>query len=199
MKRLLKNIGLISLLVSLVWCGGVWADKENLQQKVVRVHIIMNPNCTTHEQERVIQNTIDNYFENISTQTDADTISDRLQVHSKQIISLINNVLQSMHSSAKATAILKKEPCEMREYDSFMLPSGVYESFKIIIDEKDEANMQRDASSVLYNAASQKELYNIVLTSDMSDNLVDTLTDHDNRTIRLLFLECLGRLENIFF
>ena len=87
----------------------------------------------------------------------------------------------------------------MREYDSFMLPSGVYESFKIIIDEKDEANMQRDASSVLYNAASQKELYNIVLTSDMSDNLVDTLTDHDNRTIRLLFLECLGRLENIFF
>lgn len=200
MKKLMKNIGMITLLLALIWCGGVLADKEFLHEDVLRLRIAAHTNSAAREQELLIRDAVVNYLqENVCLNGDIDTVIDNLQAHLTQITYLANRVIQNTGASENVIVRLEKEPFEMCAYDMFILPSGVYESLQIIIGEGRGDSWRCVVFPVSCISATVKEFYDTALASGMGKSLADALIGNGNSEIRLLVLEYLGRLENIFF
>ena len=42
MKKLMKRVGLCLILVTLVWCGTLLADRQRLNEELIRLHVVAN-------------------------------------------------------------------------------------------------------------------------------------------------------------
>ena len=42
MKKILKKLALVSLVVVLVWCGTLLADRNMLRNELIRLHVVAN-------------------------------------------------------------------------------------------------------------------------------------------------------------
>jgi len=197
MRRILKNIATILLLVTLVWCGGIWAEREYLRKEVLRLQIITTTCTDTWEQAQHIQNTVLNYLSKIQdSNANTETFSADLQKYLAQATNLNDCAVKNTGSPENFIVTFERKPYIRNVSNSDVLPSGVYHSLQIVLVNH---SYTKDSSPVLYSAATERHIYDSILDLNTRNNLYCALTDGQNTPIRFLFLEYLGRLENILF
>lgn len=200
MKRLIKNVRNIALLLALVWCGGILADKSHLHRDVLRLHIVAHNNSYIREQGVLVQKAVVNYLhENACFNRDIMSDTGKLQSHLVEITNLADQTLKSVGATENVAVKLCKEPFETCIYDTFILPSGVYDSLQITIGDGQAGDLRSTVFPVSCDSATAKEFYDNALASGMTESLINTLITGGSGKIRLLVLDYLGRLENILF
>ena len=90
-----------------------------------------------------------------------------------------------------------RETFDIRKYDTFTLPAGVYESLRVVIGEGEGHNWWCVAFPTLCTSATTEGFEMAAQTAGMDDTLSETLTG--DYQLRFYLLDALGRVENLFF
>ncbi len=200
MKKLIKCIGISALLLILFGVGMLVADRMKLRNDVVRLHVIANSD--EEEDQRIklcVRDAIIAYIEkDVAQLEDAKQAKVYLQGRLTQLEEVANNALVSIGSADRAKVYLTSEKFGVREYDTFSLPSGVYESLRIEIGQGQGKNWWCVVFPALCLPVSQDGFKDVAASAGFNLGLINTLTETDGYEVRFFFLDCLGKIENFF-
>ena len=98
---------------------------------------------------------------------------------------------------SRAVVTLCRETFDIRKYDTFTLPAGVYESLRVVIGEGQGHNWWCVAFPTLCMSATTEDFEAAAQTAGMDENLSETLTG--GYQLRFFLLDALGRAENLCF
>ncbi len=200
MRKFMKSILLCQLLLCLVMVGMLIADKQTLSNNVVRLHVVANSDSEYDQSVKLqvrdaVINCLQEPLENVASAVDA---KNYILDHLSTLEETANSVLHEAGSPDQATVTLCKEEFQTRHYDTFSLPSGVYDSLRVTIGDGEGKNWWCVVFPEFCMQATVKDMRASAVSSGFSSHLSDTLTDSDYK-ISFFLLDCIGKIENLFY
>ncbi len=200
MKKILKCTVLLSLAAALFWLGSVLADRQTLSRDVIRLHVVANSDTVQDQQIKLqVRDEVTGYLETLlggeeNVQQARRVILDNLS----RIQEIANGVLSQCGIGQTAYVTLTQECFDTRQYETFSLPAGVYESLRITIGEGQGKNWWCVVFPALCSGKSQEEFADTAAGAGFEEPLTDSLQGEQKYEIRFFFLDWLGRLQNFF-
>ena len=201
MKKCLKRIGICFLIVSFVWMGSLIADRTRLRRELIRLHVVAASDSYEDQNMKlqVRDAVLASLRQGLSDATDMDQAREYIRAHLPQMEAAANAILRELGVEDRAVVTFSDEAFPLREYETFSLPSGVYESLRITIGEGKGKNWWCVVFPSLCSGHSTDETADIAAGAGFSDGLSAAVTGEDGYRIRFYFLDLLGKLENFFF
>ena len=142
MRKVLKRIGFVALLAALVWTGALLADRQRLSRDLVRLHVVAaSDSADAQEQKLMVRDAVlESLRQGLADLTDVEQAKEYIRQHLPELERIANEVLSSAGSGDRAAVSLTEEAFPTREYDTFSLPAGIYESLRIVIGEGEGHN-----------------------------------------------------------
>lgn len=189
------------LLAALVWCGTLLADRDRLNEELIRLHVVAASDSTEDQalKLRVRDAVIDSLHTAMQDIADPQAAKAYLQENLPKIQRIANETLQAAGFDGEAVVTLCKEAFDTRYYDTFTLPAGVYESLRIIIGEGEGHNWWCVVFPTLCVPATSEGFEDVAAGAGFSEALSGALTGDSDYEIRFYLLDILGKLENKFF
>ena len=200
MKKLLKRLLFLTMLVSCFYTGALLADKEKLHDELIRLHVVGASDSMEDQtiKLQVRDAIIVSLQQALEDATDIDQAKSYIQEHLPQIEAAANALLLELGSKDLAVVSFMEEVFPARNYDSFSLPSGVYNSLRITIGEGEGKNWWCVVFPSLCFQTSSSDVEDVAAGAGFSDELSNTVTRQDGYQIRFYFLDMLGKIENFF-
>ena len=199
MKKLIKLI-LVGLLITTIIGGfDLWKDRQLLKEKLIRLHIIGNSNSQEDQDIKLqLKDAIVSYLqpvvEKLPSKEDAiNYLNDNVE----NIEKFANQVLDRLGVSDRAVVTIAPEAFDAREYNTFSLPSGIYDALKIRIGDAEGDNWWCVVFPNLCVSASSTEFQDVAVSFGFSNSLTNTIIHRNGYQLRFFLLDCLGKLENI--
>ena len=200
MGKLWKRLVRCLLLAAAVWTVGVIRDRSFLDRELIRVHVVANSD--SDEDQKIKLQVRDAVLESLQSGMaqvgDAAQAKAYLQENLPKIENIANETLQKAGVDSGAVVSLCREWFDIRQYDTFTLPAGGYESLRIVIGEGEGHNWWCVAFPELCRSATVEGFSQAAETAGMSENLTQTLSRNEEHPIRFFFLDALGRVRNCF-
>ena len=200
MRKLWKRLGICLLLAAALWTIGVIRDRSFLDRELIRFHVVANSD--SDEDQKIKLQVRDAVLESLQSGmaqvSNVDQAKAYLQENLPKIENIANETLQKAGVDSGAVVSLCREWFDFREYDTFTLPAGVYESLRIVIGEGQGRNWWCVAFPELCLSATVEGFSKTAETAGMSQNLTQTLSRNEEHPIRFFFLDALGRVRNCF-
>lgn len=201
MRRIAKFLGTILLLAALVWFGTVLADRQTLNNDLIRLHVVAASDSA--EDQQVKLQVRDALVEHLQTAMqslpDARRAKAYLQERLSELETLANGVLAAAGVADRAKVTLTKEAFSTRDYDTFSLPAGVYESLRVTIGEGEGKNWWCVVFPSLCLPAAGEGFADAAAGAGFDASLTGALRQEDGYAIRFFFLDCLGWLQNLVY
>lgn len=193
MGKKLKRIGLLAALVAIVWAGGLLADKEQLREEILRLHVVAASDSEADQavKLRVRDAVLGSLRQGLSDLTDMEQAVAYVEEMIPKIENAANLVLAEAGFADTVQVSLTEWEFPEREYDTFSLPAGVYNALRVVIGEGEGQNWWCVVFPELCMGTTSEEFREM---STFSDGLNDTLTGEYE--IRFWLLDKLGQLEN---
>ena len=200
MRKLAKIMGTCMLLAALAWFGTVLADRQSLNENVIRLHVVAASDSEEDQQIKlqVRDALIETLQPGMDGLADADAAKEYLMSRLEDLEETANRILTEAGSEDQATVTLAKEAFSTRDYDTFSLPAGVYESLRVTIGQGEGRNWWCVVFPSLCLPATSEGFEDAAAGAGFQDGLTNTLQQEDGYEIRFFFLDCLGWLENLF-
>lgn len=201
MRKGLRSLFICLFLAAAVWLGAVIADRQQLNEELIRLHVVANSDS---DADQAIKLRIKDAIAE-SLQTEMANIGDigqakaYLQENLPKIEAIANGILKAAGFEETAVATLAKEAFDTRYYDTFTLPAGVYEALRVTIGEGQGKNWWCVVFPTLCLPATAAEFEDVAAGSGFSEELTRTLEGAQGYEIRFFLLDMLGRVEKIFF
>ena len=201
MKKLLKRLVFLLVLVSCFYTGALLADKEKLHDELIRLHVVGASDSMEDQtiKLQVRDAIIVSLQQALEDATDIEQAKSYILEHLPQIEAAANAMLQELGSEDSAVVSFMEEAFPVRDYDTFSLPSGVYNSLRITIGDGNGKNWWCVVFPSLCFQASSTGVEDVAAGAGFSDELSNTVTRQDGYQIRFYFLDMLGKIENFFF
>ena len=199
MFHFIKKLLIFVLVLSLFLLGTLIADKQYLNKDVLRLHVVANSDSQEDQSIKLrVKDALLDYFEsNLSGITDAQAAKEFLSDHLADVQEVANKTLSTLGVTDNAKVSLTREKFGVREYDTFSLPSGMYESLRVEIGEAAGKNWWCVVFPALCSGATGEDFKATAVSSGMSSGLSNTLVEEDGYEIRFFFLDWLGKIENL--
>lgn len=201
MKKFAKYLWLVALAAVLLWCASVVKDNQTLKESVIRLHVVGASDSQEDQQLKLMVRdaVLESLQQELEDLPDTEAAKEYLREKLPQIQKIVNGVLTQSGSAQKAEVTLERERFDRRQYDTFSLPAGVYESLRIRIGDAQGKNWWCVVFPSLCMPAVSDGFADTAAGAGFNDTLTDTLQQKPGFTIRFFFLDCLGWLENLFF
>ena len=201
MKKIFRRIVICGMIAGICWSVFLISDKQKLRNGLIRFHVVAHSDS---DQDQAIKRTVrDAVLQSI--QTDLQKIADiqetkeYLQQNLPKIQNLVCQTLNELGFQGNSRVSLCKEEFDVRHYDTFSLPAGVYDSLRIVIGDGLGKNWWCVSFPSLCMPATASGFADAAVGAGFSDSLVQTLSGNDAYEIRFFFLDQLGKLEKILF
>lgn len=200
MRKILKLGIVCAAAYFLIACAGLMADKAQLKNELIRMHIVANSDSEKDQAVKLqVKDAIVSYLQPIMVKfTDKEEASQYIRDHLQKIEEIANGVLKELGENKTAAVTLTQEAFDIRKYETFSLPSGIYDALRVEIGAAEGKNWWCVAFPSLCTPAAGEEFADTAAASGFSDTLTKTVAEEDGYEIRFFFLDMLGRLE-IFF
>ena len=201
LKGIWKLCGFVTLAAVLLMGVGLVSDYRTVTDQLIRLHVVANSDSAEDQAVKLqVKDAVVDKLERIMQQMpDAEQAKVYLQSILPELEELANRVLEEAGCQSKATVSLQQESFGVRQYDTFALPSGVYESLRIEIGSGEGKNWWCVVFPTLCIPATSEGFSDAAVGSGFSDTLTSTLTGESGYELRFFFLDCLGKLENLIF
>ncbi len=201
MKRLAKRVSICFLIAACFWCGTLIADRAALREELVRLHVVANSDSDNDQAVKLrVKDAVVEYLqEAMADIADVEKAKEYLRENLPKIQRVANDCLVSLGAEPEAVVTFCKEEFGKRIYDTFTLPSGVYDSLRITIGEGEGKNWWCVVFPSLCFSATSEELETVAAGAGFSDSLTGAITGEGRYEIRFFLLDKLGELENRFF
>ena len=125
------------LLAVSVWTWGLLRDRQYLNEELIRLHVVANSDSEQDQNIKlqVRDAIVASLSEGMADIGDVQAAKDYLQENLSKIETVANKTLEAAGVDSRAVVTLCKEAFDIRKYDTFTLPAGVYESLRIVIGE----------------------------------------------------------------
>lgn len=199
MRRKAKCLALCLLLVVSVWMWGLIRDRQYLDQELIRLHVVANSDSEVDQdiKLRVRDAIVDSLYAGMADIGDVQAAKAYLQENLGKIQCIANQTLEAAGVDSRAVVTLCRETFDIRKYETFTLPAGVYESLRVTIGEGQGRNWWCVAFPTLCMSATAEGFETAAQTAGMDDTLSETLTG--GCQMRFFLLDVLGRVENMRF
>lgn len=200
MLKIFKVFLLAVLALILIYGITVCVDKYSLQQGVLRLHVVANSDSEADQEIKLqvrdaVIDALQEDMERVGTKEQAQAlISSKLE----KLERVANNVLTKAGVKDRARVTLERESFETRQYDTFTLPSGVYDSLRITIGEGAGQNWWCVVFPSLCAQAASEDVEDTAEDAGFSYSLSCAITGRREYRVRFYLLECIGRIENYF-
>ena len=199
MKKYSKYILLSVFVFVLFLLGGLIADKYILQDKIIRFHVVANSDCEEDQNNKLaVRDAVLEYLNNL---LDGCISTEQAKMYlfekTNEIESLVNETLIDLNANYSGKVLLKEEGFNLREYDTFTLPSGIYTALKIELGKADGKNWWCVAFPTLCLASTVDGFQKSAVEAGIDEDLADTLSKNDEYNIRFFLLDCIGKLEKM--
>ncbi len=190
-------VGLLGAFV--VTCAAGLRDKKTLREDLIRLHVVANSDTQADQDIKLrVRDAVIAYLEPALAQfQDSDAAKQYIQEHLAELAEVANRVLAGTGNTAAVT--LTKEAFPLRVYDTFRLPSGVYESLRVTIGSGAGHNWWCVVFPSLCIPASSSGFEDAAVEAGMSSTLTQTLSEEQGYSFHFFVLDCLGKIENFFF
>ena len=191
--------GICFLLAASVWTWGLIRDRQYLNQELIRLHVVANSDSEEDQniKLRVRDAIVASLSEGMADIADVPAAKEYLRENLPKIEAIANRTLEAAGVDSRAAVTLCKEAFDIRKYDTFTLPAGVYESLRVVIGEGQGKNWWCVAFPSLCMGATSEEFEEAAQTAGMDDTLSETLTG--GLRLRFYLLDALGRAEKACF
>lgn len=176
-------------------------DRNVLNRELIRLHILANSDSESDQTVKL------QVRDAVLSSINADLAKMKSKEEAEQYIRSIlpkiqrisNKVLQNAGLDYSCVVQYCKETFPVRVYDTFSLPSGVYDSLQIILGDGNGHNWWCVSFPSLCMGSTKEAFSETALSFGISKHLTNTLSDPSNYQIRFYLLDKLGQLENLFF
>ncbi len=201
MRKMIKWTVLILLLCFTLQMTGVASDKENLRHAVIRLHVVGASDSEEDQAVKLqVRDAVVGYVEeamrHVMTLSEAKAW---LKENLPWIEQAANDVLAKLGISDRAAVSLQQEAFPVRHYDSFSLPSGIYETLRVTIGKGQGRNWWCVVFPGLCLPAAGDNIRDVAAGAGFGDTLTNTVTRQDGYQIRFFFMDILGKIENFLF
>ena len=199
MFKLIKMCVFCFLAAFLVWFGTVLADRQALNDNVIRFHVVANSDSEEDQAVKLqIRDTVMDYLEPIIGELPtAEEAKAWLQAHLEEIKEIADAVLKQHGFSKTASVSLRQEAFDTRFYDTFTMPAGTYDALRITVGEGQGQNWWCVVFPRLCLPAVSEGFEDTAAGAGFSDALTGAL--EGEYQVRFFVLDCLGWLKNFFF
>ena len=200
MRKLLKRTVSCFLIAVMFWCGTIFADKQTLHDELIRLHVVGASDSEADQQLKLMVKdaVVDSLQTAMAGISDAQAARDYLAENLPKIQEFVNQFLAQSGSEDCAVVTLGKEVFDLREYDTFRLPAGVYASLRITIGEGEGKNWWCVVFPTLCAPATTEGFEDVAAASGFEDPLACALSRKDGYELRFYLLDAMGKLENFF-
>lgn len=200
MKKIAKLMVLCLLLACAMWFGSVWADRAALHDGLIRLHVVAESDADEDQAVKLqvrdaILAQLQTAMENLP---DAETAKAYIQSHLPQLQETADQVLEQAGVAARAVVTLGKEAFPTREYETFTLPAGVYESLRVTIGTGEGHNWWCVVFPTFCVSATSEGMADTAVSAGFSQSLAGSLTGEKPYQVRFFLLDCMGWVENLF-
>lgn len=199
MKKLLKFVCILLALYVVFWCGTLYADRKALNENLIRLHVVANSDSEEDQalKLKVRDAVVDRLQETMQNLPDVEDAKAYLEEHLPELEAFVNQLIRELGFTDTAKVSLNREAFDIREYDTFSLPSGQYESLRITIGEGEGKNWWCVVFPTLCLPATSEDFEDTAVGAGFSKGLTESLQS-DSFHIRFFLLDCLGQIENFF-
>lgn len=199
MKKLLKLAAFLLLVSLSLRCFGLLRDKATLSHGLVRLHVVGASDSLEDQTVKLrVRDAVLSCVRSLGAPETAEEARALLAENLPQITAAANEALAGLST---ATVTLCREAFPTREYDTFTLPSGIYDSLRVRIGEGEGRNWWCVVFPRLCVPAAGESLDAVAAGAGFSDELVEAITQSEC-SVSFWFLEALGRgerfLRNLF-
>lgn len=198
MRKILKGVLILGLMGALVYTGTLIADRETLRNQLIRFHVVADSDSPEDQAVKLqVRDAVIDYLNREMGQIgNTAQAKDYLRANLHQIEAVANTVLQNEGFTETASVSLTAEEFPTRAYDTFSLPSGVYESLRIEIGKAQGHNWWCVIFPSLCLPATSEGFQDTAAGAGFSEDLSAALSGEEGYEIRFFFLDFLGKAEN---
>lgn len=200
MKKLIKLVFGCALVAAFLWFGSVLADRQRLNEDLIRLHVVANSDEA--EDQNLKLQVRDAVVESLRTALadvqDTEQAKQYLQKNLPALQELANRTLDAAGSAQRAVVSLCREAFPVRDYDTFRLPAGTYNSLRIRIGEGEGKNWWCVVFPSLCLPQTESGFRNTAKAAGIPDSLACAISEDSHYEIRFFFLDKLGELEKLF-
>ena len=200
MKKTFQFILFVLIIGIFVYMGSISSDKKQLSNDILRLHVVGASNGETDQAVKIrVRDAVLAAVEEVAAGADSKAEAQMLLSENLQALELAaNGVLEEQGLTDRATVSLRKEEFPTREYDTFTLPAGVYDSLRVTIGEGQGRNWWCVVFPSLCLPAASEGTADVAVGAGFSGSLSDAITGEEGYEIRFFLLDVWGRLENFF-
>ncbi len=201
MKKILKRMIICGLLAAICWTGFLLSDRRTLSSGLIRFHVVANSDSQEDQavKLRVRDAVLSSIQQDLQAIADMETAKAYLQGNLPKIQGIVDRTLRELGFPGPSSVTMCKEQFDIRHYDTFSLPAGVYDSLRIVIGEGLGKNWWCVSFPTLCIPATVSEFQDAAVGAGFSDSLTRTLSGEEAYEVRFFLLDQLGKLENILF
>ena len=198
MKKIIKIAICLFLLISAVYLGDAWQDKKALQENLIRLHIVADSDSREDQAIKLqVRDAVIGYLQPLTEGfSDKEQAMRYIASELSTIQAVANETLAELGESDRAVVTLEREAFDTREYDTFSLPAGLYDSLRIRIGEGQGKNWWCVVFPSLCLPATSEGFEDTAVSSGFSQELGNTLSSGSN--LRFFILDCFGKIEKLF-
>ena len=201
MKKFVIRIMVCLLIAAGYFFIGVITDRITLNTSLIRFHVVANSDSREdqmikHAVRDTVLNSIESDLEQIADMREAKSY---LQQNLPKIQILVDQTLEELAYHGGSHVSLCKEAFDVRYYDTFTLPAGVYESLRIVIGEGLGQNWWCVTFPSLCIPATTSGFEDMAVGAGFRKQLVETISGNEDYSLQFYLLNQLGKLENILF
>lgn len=199
MKKMIKCVFVCALLTGLVWCGTVIADRERLNEELIRLHVVANSDTSEDQELKLLVRdaVITSLRQALADVQDTQQAKEYLKENLPKLQELANKTLDAAGSTQRAVVTLCREGFPTRKYDTFSLPAGVYEALRITIGEGEGKNWWCVVFPSLCLPRTSQGFTDTAAGAGFPEALSGALSGEEPYQIRFYLLDKLGELEKI--
>lgn len=198
MRKIAKLMGTLLLLSVAFGLGTIVQDKQNLSNNLIRLHVVADSDSAEDQKVKLqVRDAITEKLNSVMDDfQDVESAKAYLQETLPELEKIANDVLKSLGNSCRAVVTFAKEAFPTREYDTFSLPAGVYESLRVTIGSGEGKNWWCVVFPSLCISATTDGFEDTAVGAGFSDQLSGTLSGKPKYQVRFFLLDCFGWIEN---
>jgi len=197
MKMLAKGCALCLIVALLISFGTLLSERKDLGDRLIRLHIVANSDSPADQAQKLqVRDAVTDYIRvSMESVESLEEAKNWLLSQLPVIQAIADGILSDC--GQKTVVTLEKESFPVRDYETFSLPSGVYESLRISIGEAQGKNWWCVVFPQLCIPATSEAFGDTAVGAGFSESLTKTLTHENGYEIRFFFLDWLGKLQNL--
>lgn len=202
MKRLIKLLFLAAVIWGLVSLPGLLRDKASLKEDMIRLHVVANSDEAGDQNAKLaVRDAVLALVEEAMNKAPSPReAAAYLTSHLQDIQATAERALEGLGLNQAVQVSLTREPFPTRDYHTFRLPAGVYNTLRVTLGNAEGHNWWCVLFPSLCIPASCQGFQETALAAGMSGGLANALSaEQEGYTLRFKLLELWGLVENALF